>query len=50
LRGLLAGRISWRQAVADGAATLDEGTAEEAERFWSMFDPLPGELPAIALR
>jgi alkyl sulfatase BDS1-like metallo-beta-lactamase superfamily hydrolase len=50
LRGLLTGRITWSRAVEDGAATLNEGTAAEATRFWSLFDPPVGELPAIALR
>lgn len=50
LRGLLTGRISWARATEEGAVTLNSGTAEEAARFWSLFDPPVGELPAIALR
>jgi alkyl sulfatase BDS1-like metallo-beta-lactamase superfamily hydrolase len=50
LRGLLTGRSSWSRAVEEGAATLTLGTAEEAARFWSLFDPPSGELPALALR
>ena len=50
LRGLLTGRITWRQAIGDSAATLNTGTAEDVEHFWSLFDPLIGDLPAIALR
>jgi len=50
LRGLLSGRIIWQQSVDDGAVTLTTGTAEEAAHFWSLFDPLMGDLPAIALR
>ena len=50
LRGLLTGRRSWQQALEDGATTLKAGAAEEAERFWSLFDPPLGDLPAIALR
>ena len=50
LRGLLTGRMSWRRAAADGAATLNRGTDEDAAQFWSLFDPPLGELPAIALR
>jgi alkyl sulfatase BDS1-like metallo-beta-lactamase superfamily hydrolase len=50
LRGLLTGRIDWPRSIADGAATLTRGTAEEAAHFWSLFDPPLGELPALALR
>jgi alkyl sulfatase BDS1-like metallo-beta-lactamase superfamily hydrolase len=50
LRGLLTGRLAWTRAEADGAATLNRGTAEDAARFWSLFDPPVGGLPAIALR
>lgn len=50
LRGLLTGRISWQQAVADGVAMLNTGTAADVAHFWSLFDPLMGDLPAIALR
>ncbi|MEZ4569499.1 MAG: alkyl sulfatase dimerization domain-containing protein [Thermomicrobiales bacterium] len=50
IRSLLRGQISWRQAVEDGSVTLDGGTAGEVERFWSLFDPLIGDLPMIALR
>jgi alkyl sulfatase BDS1-like metallo-beta-lactamase superfamily hydrolase len=50
LRALLTGRLSWARAAAEGAATLTRGTGEDAARFWSLFDPPMGELPAIALR
>jgi alkyl sulfatase BDS1-like metallo-beta-lactamase superfamily hydrolase len=50
LRGLLAGRTAWPTAIDDGAATLSAGTAEDAARFWGLFDPPVGELPALALR
>jgi alkyl sulfatase BDS1-like metallo-beta-lactamase superfamily hydrolase len=50
LRRLLTSRLTWPDAVADGSATLDQGTAEEAEQFWSLFDPPPSELPPLALR
>lgn len=50
LRDLLTGRISWQSAVEDGTAALNKGTAEEAARFWSLFDPPTGEIPRIALR
>ncbi|HET8630902.1 MAG TPA: alkyl sulfatase dimerization domain-containing protein, partial [Thermomicrobiales bacterium] len=50
LRGLLTGRLAWPRAVEDGAATLTRGTAEEAARFWGLFDPPMGDLPALALR
>ncbi len=50
LRGLLTGRIPLQRAIDDGTATLATGTAEEAARFWSLFDPPMGELPALALR
>jgi alkyl sulfatase BDS1-like metallo-beta-lactamase superfamily hydrolase len=50
LRGLLAGRIAWPAAVDDGGVTLSAGTSESAARFWSLFDPPIGELPALALR
>jgi alkyl sulfatase BDS1-like metallo-beta-lactamase superfamily hydrolase len=50
LRGLLTGRLSWPRAAAEGAATLNRGSAEDAAHFWSLFDPPVGELPALALR
>ncbi len=50
VRGLLTGRITWSSAVDDGAVTLTKGTAEDATRFWSLFDPPIGALPALALR
>lgn len=50
LRGLLTGQISWPSAIEEGKVTLTQGTAEDAAHFWSLFDPPPGELPAIALR
>jgi alkyl sulfatase BDS1-like metallo-beta-lactamase superfamily hydrolase len=50
LRALLAGRISWQRAVADGAATVERGTIEDATQFWGLFDPPLRELPALALR
>ncbi|HUZ02585.1 MAG TPA: alkyl sulfatase dimerization domain-containing protein [Thermomicrobiaceae bacterium] len=50
LRGLLTGRITWSRAAEGGAATLARGTAEDAARFWSLFDPPMGELPALVLR
>jgi alkyl sulfatase BDS1-like metallo-beta-lactamase superfamily hydrolase len=50
LRGLLTGRIAWPRTVEDGAATLNRGTAEDAARFWSLFDLPVGELPALSLR
>ena len=50
LRGLLTGRTSWPRTAAEGAATLGRGTAEEAARFWSLFDPPVTDLPALALR
>lgn len=50
LRGLLAGRVAWQRAVEGGVATLATGSEEDAERFWSVFDPPMGEIPAIALR
>jgi alkyl sulfatase BDS1-like metallo-beta-lactamase superfamily hydrolase len=50
LRGLLAGRIAWSGAIEDGAASLNRGTAEDAARFWSLFDSPAGDLPALALR
>ncbi|HET7034596.1 MAG TPA: alkyl sulfatase dimerization domain-containing protein [Thermomicrobiaceae bacterium] len=50
LRGLLTGRIGWPRAVEEGAPALKAGTPEEAARFWSLFDPPVGELPALALR
>jgi alkyl sulfatase BDS1-like metallo-beta-lactamase superfamily hydrolase len=50
LRGLLTGRISWPRAAEDGTATLSRGKAEDATRFWSLFDPPVGTLPALALR
>lgn len=48
--GLLTGRITWQQAIEDSAATLNVGSVDDAEHFWSLFDPLMGELPAVALR
>ncbi len=50
LRGLLTGRVSWPRAVADRAALLEPGVAEVAARFWSVFDPPNGDLPALACR
>lgn len=50
LRGLLTGRLSWARTAEEGAATPNRGTAEDAAHFWSLFDPLVGELPALALR
>lgn len=50
LRALLAGRVTWEQAFAGGAATLTTGTAAEAAHFWSLFDPPPRDLPPLALR
>lgn len=50
LRDLLSARVSWPHAIAEGAATLSLGTAEEAARFWSLFDAPLSDLPAIALR
>lgn len=51
LRALLAGRTSWwQQAVDEGAVTLAAGTAEDAERFWGLFDAPVRELPRIVLR
>lgn len=50
LRGLLTGRVTWPRSVEDGAATLTKGAAEDAARFWSLFDAPLGELPAVALR
>lgn len=50
LRGLLAGRLLWARAVEDGSATFSNGSAADAERFWSLFDPPMTDLPAIALR
>jgi alkyl sulfatase BDS1-like metallo-beta-lactamase superfamily hydrolase len=50
LRGLLTGRLTWAQATEDGVAILATGTADEAKRFWSLFDPPMGEPPALALR
>jgi alkyl sulfatase BDS1-like metallo-beta-lactamase superfamily hydrolase len=50
LRGLLTGRATWPHPIEDGTATIIWGTAEEAARFWSLFDPPGGELPALALR
>ena len=50
LRALLTGRLSWQRAIEDGAATLNRGTVEDVEQFWSLFDPPLGELPALALR
>lgn len=50
LRGLLTARTAWPRAVAEGSATLNVGTDDEATRFWELFDPPVGDLPAIALR
>lgn len=50
LRGLLTGRLAWSRATEEGAATLTTGAAEEAARFWRLFDPPAGDLPALALR
>ena len=50
LRGLLTGRSTWPHASQDGTATIERGTAAEAARFWSLFDPPGGGLPALALR
>lgn len=50
LRGLLAGRLLWQQAVDDESAMLSDGSVEEADLFWSLFDPPLGELPALVLR
>jgi alkyl sulfatase BDS1-like metallo-beta-lactamase superfamily hydrolase len=50
LRALLAGRLSWQQAVDEGAVALITGAAEDAARFWSLFDPPLGELPPLVLR
>lgn len=50
LRALLTGRMTWRQALDDAAVALHNGAAEDAERFWSLFDPPPGDVPAIAVR
>jgi linear primary-alkylsulfatase len=50
LCGLLTGRLSWARTAEQYAATLNGGTAEDAARFWSLFDPPVGELPALALR
>ncbi len=50
LRGLLTGRLAWQRIAAEGAATLTKGTAEDAARFWGLFDFPMGDLPALALR
>jgi alkyl sulfatase BDS1-like metallo-beta-lactamase superfamily hydrolase len=50
LRGLLTGRVGWTDATKAGSATLTTGTAEDAERFWSLFDPPLAEIPTLALR
>ena len=50
LRGLLAGRITWPDAVEEGAVTLTRGTGDEATHFWGLFDTPKNDLPAIALR
>lgn len=50
LRGLLTGRLAWPRAVEEGAATLTRGATEDVARFWSLFDPPVGDLPALALR
>jgi alkyl sulfatase BDS1-like metallo-beta-lactamase superfamily hydrolase len=50
LRGLLGGRLPWAQAKDEGSATLKTGSDEQVTRFWEMFDPPMGDLPAIALR
>ncbi len=50
LRRLLMGRISWQQVIENGEVTLNRGTSEEMARFWSLFDPVTGEIPSLALR
>ncbi|MGH2588594.1 MAG: alkyl sulfatase dimerization domain-containing protein [Dehalococcoidia bacterium] len=50
LRGLLNGRTAWPRPTEEGTATINRGIAEEATRFWSLFDPPVGGLPALALR
>jgi alkyl sulfatase BDS1-like metallo-beta-lactamase superfamily hydrolase len=50
LRGLLTGRTAWSDAQANGTTTINRGTTEKAEQFWSLFDPPLTELPAVALR
>lgn len=50
LRQLLTGQIAWMDAIEGGQASLDNGTTEELEGIWGLFDPPPGDLPAIALR
>jgi hypothetical protein len=50
LRGLLTGRTGWPQAQEDRIAFVNRGAAEEVARFWSLFDPAAGDLPALALR
>ncbi len=50
LRGLLSGRTRWPHPSEEGTATISGGTAEEAARLWSLFDPPVGGLPALALR
>ncbi len=50
LRGLLTGRVAWQDAIDDGTATLNRGSAEEAAQFWNVFDPPMRDLPALALR
>jgi alkyl sulfatase BDS1-like metallo-beta-lactamase superfamily hydrolase len=50
LRGLLSGRLTWMRAVDDGAAMVTSSSAEDAARFWSLFDPPLAQIPAIALR
>ncbi len=50
LRALLSGRIAWAQATADGTATLNAGSAEQAVLLWSLFDPPVAGIPPLALR
>lgn len=50
LRGLLTGRLGWQRAVEEGSVTLIRGTAEDAARFWGLFDAPLGTFPAVALR
>lgn len=50
LRDLLAGRLLWEHAINGGSATIKRGTAEEAQRFWGLFDHPLATLPALALR
>jgi alkyl sulfatase BDS1-like metallo-beta-lactamase superfamily hydrolase len=50
LRGLLSGRTTWPRPTEEGFIMVHRGTAEEAARFWSLFDLPVGGLPALALR